>query len=82
MMHASRSSYLRTFPATDLPLTYQVARADAGYVSMVTGEAVFRLQSAIGRIQANQPMLFDCVAQSATATQQRLRFVMLNGHVR
>lgn len=82
MVHACRSGNLCTFPATEFPLTNQVARANTGYVTIFAREAVFSPQSSIGRIQANQAMLFGRIAQGATTAQHRMRFVLLNWHVR
>lgn len=82
MVHAFRRRNLRTLPATEFSLTDQVARADTGYVTIFARESVFFPQSSIGQIQANQAMLFGCIAQSATTTQYRMRFVLLNWHVR
>ncbi|ARK86211.1 hypothetical protein BOC42_01335 [Burkholderia pseudomallei] len=78
MMHAHRGSDLGTLPATEFSLTDQVARADTGYVTIFAREPVFFPQSSIGRIQANQAMLFGCIAQCPTTAQYRMRFVLLN----
>ncbi|KGD49036.1 hypothetical protein DP43_2257 [Burkholderia pseudomallei] len=82
MVHTCRNRNLCTLPAPEFPLTDQVARADPSYVAVMAREAMFFLQSAIGRIQADQPMSFNCIAQGATMAQYRMRFVLLNGHVR
>nr|KGD05677.1 hypothetical protein DO63_1672 [Burkholderia pseudomallei] len=82
MVHARRSRNLRTLPATEVSLTDQVARADPGHVAVIARESVFFLQPSIVRIQANQAMLFGCIAQGATTAQHRMRFVLLNRHLR